>query len=115
MSDIDEFFKPCDHPQRFTIEPHGDGMTLYFGRCGHFHGYNLGAITDISFNALEILNKPLEEKAGLDKRIAELEEALKTVYDDCKIRAVDGVVPLGNGCWTKICKALEPPQEKDHE
>jgi hypothetical protein len=47
------------------------------------------------------------ENALLTARVGELEAALKYVYDDCKIRAVDGVVPIGNGCWTKLCKTLE--------
>jgi hypothetical protein len=38
---------------KFTIEDD----TLYFGRDDQRHGYNLGQLTDRSFNALGILNQ----------------------------------------------------------
>jgi predicted RNase H-like nuclease (RuvC/YqgF family) len=81
MSDelTEKFFAPCHHQQIFTIEPHGDGQTLYFGRCNHYHGYNLCAVDEVSYNALEILNKPLEQKAELEAENAKL-KAIEVRY-----------------------------------
>lgn len=36
----------CRCTDRYSIEKHGDGFALYFGRCGHRHGYNLLHITE---------------------------------------------------------------------
>ena len=58
-------------PLRFTIE---DGI-LYYGRTDLMHGYNLGHISDISFNALKILNAPLY-------KVERLEAALKAIGED---------------------------------
>lgn len=65
---------------------------------------------------------------GLEQSIAELEqelekerqicwdimgerdkyaEALEYVKRDCEARAVDGVVPLGDGCWRGVLAALQ--------
>lgn len=53
-------------------------------------------------------------------RISELEaenealrEALQYVHGDLKLRAVDGVVAVGNGCWFKINKALEGSSDEN--
>lgn len=56
--DIDDFPWPCKTPceLKYTIEPHGDGLTLYWGRCNCRHGYNLAQVSEVSANALEILN-----------------------------------------------------------
>lgn len=40
----------CDCKSKYSIEPHGDAHALYFGRCGHRHGYNLARISDLSYN-----------------------------------------------------------------
>jgi len=40
----------CDCKSKYSIEPHGDAHALYFGRCGHRHGYNLARMSDFSFN-----------------------------------------------------------------
>ena len=40
----------CDCKSVYSIEPHGDAHTLYFGRCNHRHGYNLAKISDLSHN-----------------------------------------------------------------
>lgn len=40
-------------------------------------------------------------------RVSVLEEALKEVHDDCMLRAVRGVVPIGSSAWISICNALQ--------
>jgi hypothetical protein len=62
MRNADEIMLLCDCKDRFTIEPHGEGLTLYYGRCDHKHGYNLGEIREPSYNALSVLNGPIEER-----------------------------------------------------
>jgi len=47
----------CTCELKFSIEPHGDGYALYFGRCNHRHGLNLLHITELSYNAGDILKK----------------------------------------------------------
>jgi hypothetical protein len=39
-----------EHEDKFTIEPHGDGYALYFGRSNTRHGYNLIYLNDPAFN-----------------------------------------------------------------
>jgi hypothetical protein len=34
-------FEECKCNTKYTIEKHGDGYALYYGRCIHKHGYNL--------------------------------------------------------------------------
>jgi hypothetical protein len=46
-----------DEDDEFTIE---DGV-LFFGRTNHKHGFNLGKISDIAYNTLDILNAPLNK------------------------------------------------------
>ena len=60
-----------DCTDNFSIEPHGDGQVLYYGRCNCKHGYNLCRVDDVSYNALEILNAPLARVEELEKAIAE--------------------------------------------
>jgi hypothetical protein len=43
-------FEKCQCDQIYTIEPHGNGYALYYGRCNHRHGYNLVYLTDPAFN-----------------------------------------------------------------
>lgn len=38
----------CKCSEQYTIEKHGDGYAVYFGRCVHRHGYNLCQITVIT-------------------------------------------------------------------
>ena len=33
---------------KYSIEPHGDGYALYYGRTPFHHGYNLAHLTEIS-------------------------------------------------------------------
>jgi hypothetical protein len=41
---------PCSCENKYTIEPHGDGYALYYGRCNHRHGYNLVNMVEPAFN-----------------------------------------------------------------
>ena len=43
-------FTICDCENKYSIELHGYDFALYFGRCGHKHGYNLAKISDCSHN-----------------------------------------------------------------
>lgn len=45
-----EFIKPCKCENRYTIEPHGKGYALYYGRCNHRHGYNLINMVEPAWN-----------------------------------------------------------------
>lgn len=49
MTVTDPFGK-CDCEARYTIEPHGEGYALYYGRCPHRHGYNLVNMVEPAFN-----------------------------------------------------------------
>jgi hypothetical protein len=40
----------CKCETRYTIEPHGEGYALYYGRCGHRHGYNLINMVEPAWN-----------------------------------------------------------------
>ena len=72
-----------DIVERFTIE----GDTLYFGRSNERHGYNLGQLTDRSFNALDILNQHADE---IERLTAVLEDYRKEVtrlgFENVKLR-----------------------------
>lgn len=41
---------PCTCEARYSIEPHGDGHVLYYGRCGHRHGWNLVYLNEPALN-----------------------------------------------------------------
>jgi hypothetical protein len=45
-----ELLKPCTCENKYTIEPHGEGYALYYGRCNHRHGYNLVNMVEPAFN-----------------------------------------------------------------
>ena len=36
----------CRCVARYSIEPHGDGYAVYWGRCNHRHGANIAHITE---------------------------------------------------------------------
>lgn len=40
----------CQCEQKYSIEPHGDGYALYYGRCNHRHGLNLVYLKEPAFN-----------------------------------------------------------------
>lgn len=50
VNSLEALFEPCKCEAKYTIEPHGDGYALYYGRCNHRHGYNLAYITDPALN-----------------------------------------------------------------
>jgi len=33
--------------KKYSIEKHGDGYAIYYGRCNHFHGMNLMHISEV--------------------------------------------------------------------
>lgn len=45
-----ELLKPCTCEGKFTIEPHGEGYALYYGRCNHRHGWNLINMVEPAWN-----------------------------------------------------------------
>lgn len=56
--------------------------------------------------------KHVEAKvAQLEARVAALREDAKFVYDDLKMRSVDGVVPISHSAWEKICRMAALIQE----
>lgn len=40
----------CSCEAYYSIEPHGDGYALYYGRCNHCHGYNLANMVEPAWN-----------------------------------------------------------------
>ena len=40
----------CNCESTYTIEEHGDGHVIYYGRCSCRHGYNLVYLNDLAFN-----------------------------------------------------------------
>lgn len=53
-------FWECECKDKYTIEPHGNGHALFFGRCKHKHGYNLVYLTEPAANCnLKYLEKLL--------------------------------------------------------
>lgn len=67
IGDMEKYFlDECHCKQKYTIEPHGDVYALYYGRCGHRHGFNLCHISEVAHNCdLEklavLLNSGLKE------------------------------------------------------
>lgn len=55
-----DIFEECRCKPEYSIED----STLYFGRCNHWHGYNLGQLTDIAYNTLDILNGNLNNDSN---------------------------------------------------
>lgn len=49
MSDFLKLFE-CKCEPKYTIEPHGAGFALYYGRCNHRHGYNLINMVEPAWN-----------------------------------------------------------------
>lgn len=50
VNSIKALFEECQCESKYSIEPHGDGYALYFGRCNHRHGYNLANMVEPAFN-----------------------------------------------------------------
>jgi hypothetical protein len=36
----------CRCESKYSIEPHGDGHAIYWGRCNHRHGANVARLTE---------------------------------------------------------------------
>lgn len=43
-------FEQCKCDPKYSIEPHGEGYALYYGRCRHRHGYNLINMVEPAWN-----------------------------------------------------------------
>lgn len=50
VSSLAALFEECKCVAQYTIEPHGDGYALYYGRCNHRHGYNLINMVEPAWN-----------------------------------------------------------------
>ena len=68
------FFGKEQCEQKYTIEPHGDGYALYYGRCSCRHGFNLVYLTEPAHNcdlkrleALLNLGKDYEQTISSDE------------------------------------------------
>lgn len=46
---------------KYTIEPHGDGYALYWGRTPFHHGYNLAHLTEIDQRTIDMIYTALNE------------------------------------------------------
>lgn len=55
----------CRCSEKYSIERHGDGHAIYFGRCGHKHGANLAYLTGC--NRDDIINE-LERRLNLSEK-----------------------------------------------
>lgn len=43
MTDITE----CRCDDTYSVEPHGKGYALYYGRCAHRHGYKMASVVEV--------------------------------------------------------------------
>lgn len=50
VNSLQALFEQCKCENRYTIETHGEGYALYFGRCNHRHGYNLINMVEPAWN-----------------------------------------------------------------
>ena len=50
VNSLESLFGDCKCEEKFTIEPHGKGYALYYGRCNHKHGYNLINMIEPAWN-----------------------------------------------------------------
>ena len=50
VNSLAALLEPCTCAVKYTIELHGDGYALYYGRCNHRHGYNLINMAEPAFN-----------------------------------------------------------------
>ena len=53
----------CNMENKYSIEPHGDGYAIYYGRCMHRHGYNLAHLTECEEKFIKIIEEALNEKS----------------------------------------------------
>lgn len=59
---IDKFRFPTNLVGKFTIEKHGDGHALYFGRDTFHHGANLAHITETTPECLQQIEDALNAR-----------------------------------------------------
>ena len=45
MSELHDLLS-CHCKDKYSIEPHGKGHAIYWGRCNHRHGANIALITE---------------------------------------------------------------------
>ena len=50
VNSLSALFEPCTCEAKYTIELHGEGYALYYGRCRHRHGYNLINMVEPAWN-----------------------------------------------------------------
>ena len=50
VNSVFAIFEECNCEPKYTIEPHGNGYVLYYGRCQHKHGLNLIYMADPAYN-----------------------------------------------------------------
>lgn len=66
MSIFEGVLEECQCLSLFSIEEHGPGHAIYFGRCKHKHGYNIAFVTepDMKFlnNLILFANSHLQNK-----------------------------------------------------
>jgi hypothetical protein len=55
--------------EKFTVEKHGDGWSIYVGRSDNYHGYNAGHLSECG----ETLAKLIQESLNLHWRCTHLE------------------------------------------
>jgi len=51
----------CDCETVYTVEEHGDSYAIYYGRCNHKHGYNLGLLTETSPDVVTAIEESLNK------------------------------------------------------
>lgn len=67
ISKFSDLFE-CKCKNRYSIEPHGNGHAIYWGRCMHRHGANIGHLTECNRKDLiEYFEKALNREVGNDK------------------------------------------------
>lgn len=49
----------CKCIPKWTVEEHGNGYTIYHGRCRHKHGYNWSHLTECSPQMAEKIENAL--------------------------------------------------------
>ena len=52
----------CNCEQKYSIEPHGKGWAIYWGRCEHRHGANIAHITECHRDLIKLIESKLNQK-----------------------------------------------------
>ena len=50
VNSLFSIFEECRCEPKYSIEPHGKGYALYYGRCRHRHGHNLINMVEPAWN-----------------------------------------------------------------